>query len=338
MPDARPLEPVSLFYSYSHADETLRDKLEKHLATLRRLGLISNWHDRRINPGKEWVRQLDENLLKADIILLLVSPDFINSDYCYSVEAETALDRHRKGTATVIPVLLRPVDIKGLPIGELQMLPKDLRAVTSAGWSSEDEAFRSVAEGIRTAVHEIVERRSIATKSIGKSSASEPRSLDAAVAPEIPVGETREVLVMVPVASSLGLRGILSDRQINDSCYTCKSDDVQSQAFRARYVETADGKFLSPEFRLSLYGPGFALEDNGKKFTLEPSQDSLVFTFLVRAENPGDHRIRVDLHSKEWSTAEVMLKTTAVQPPGLLGGLVASLELFVRVLAKAASA
>jgi hypothetical protein len=85
------LRPVSIFYSYSHVDGPIRDQLEKHLASLKRLGVIETWHDRQIGPGEEWKTEIDQHLKSADIILLLVSPDFIASNYCYEIEANEAL-------------------------------------------------------------------------------------------------------------------------------------------------------------------------------------------------------------------------------------------------------
>jgi hypothetical protein len=95
-------KPISLFHSYSHRDEELRDRLEEHLGGLRRRGLIENWHDRRIGAGSEWKDAIDEHLATADIILLLISSSFINSDYCWDKEMTKALARHDKGEARVI--------------------------------------------------------------------------------------------------------------------------------------------------------------------------------------------------------------------------------------------
>src|SRR5512147_326229 len=106
----RPAVPISLFYSYSHKDEALRDELETHLSLLRRQGFLSGWHDRRIAAGTEWAGQIDHHLEAADVILLLVSSDFLASDYCWDVETRRAMDRHEAGTARVIPVILRPCD------------------------------------------------------------------------------------------------------------------------------------------------------------------------------------------------------------------------------------
>lgn len=139
--------PVRLFYSYCHKDEKLRDKVETHLKPLSRLGLIENWSDRRIEVGHEWDPAIRENLKVAEIILLLVSPDFIASDYCWNEEMDRALRRHNEGTARVIPIILRPTDLKDVPFMKLKALPKDAKPVTK--WANIDEALKDVAGGIR---------------------------------------------------------------------------------------------------------------------------------------------------------------------------------------------
>jgi hypothetical protein len=145
--------PIEVFYSYSHRDERFRQKLENHLAILKRGGFISDWHDRRITAGKEWAGQIDSHLHSAKIILLLISDDFLASDYCHDIEMKRALERHEAGEARVIPIILRPVDWKGAGFAHLQALPKDGKAVTD--WASRDTAFKNVAEGIRRVVEEL---------------------------------------------------------------------------------------------------------------------------------------------------------------------------------------
>ena len=110
-PDAP--RPIEVFFSYSHEDEELRDQLEKHLAILKRQGVITGWHDRKIGAGTEWKDQIDEHLESAQVILLLVSADFLASDYCYDRELKRAMERHEAGEAREIPVILRSVDWKG---------------------------------------------------------------------------------------------------------------------------------------------------------------------------------------------------------------------------------
>jgi hypothetical protein len=94
-----PARTIELFFAYSHKDETLRDELEKHLTILNRSGIISSWHDRKISGGVEWDDEIDEYLNRADIILLLVSVDFLASNYCYEKEMKRAIERHEMGEA-----------------------------------------------------------------------------------------------------------------------------------------------------------------------------------------------------------------------------------------------
>jgi internalin A len=137
----------SIFFSYSHKDEALRDELETHLKLLQRQGIISVWHDRKILPGTEWDGEIDVHLERAKIILLLISADFIASDYCWGKEVNRALELHKKEAATVIPIALRACDWKGAPFSRLQGLPKDLSPITS--YKDRDAAWTNVATGIR---------------------------------------------------------------------------------------------------------------------------------------------------------------------------------------------
>lgn len=147
------IPPVELFFSYSREDAQLRDELERHLAILKRAGTISAWHDRQIGAGLDWAGQIDRHLERAAIILLLVSADFLASDYCYDVELQCAMARHARGEARVIPVLLRAVDWEGAPFSALQAVPTSGRPVTS--WPNRDEAFLDVVRAIRAAAADL---------------------------------------------------------------------------------------------------------------------------------------------------------------------------------------
>jgi len=148
--------PVKVFFSYAHEDEPLLNKLKSHLQPLRRQGLIDVWHDRDIHAGTEWEQEINEHLNDAEIILLLISPDFMNSEYCYSKEMQRALERHKQGKTKVIPINLRPVDWHGAPFNNIQSLPRNGKAVTSSRWNSADEAFFDVAKGIREVVEDLL--------------------------------------------------------------------------------------------------------------------------------------------------------------------------------------
>lgn len=139
----------NVFFSYSHADEGLRDQLEQQLAMLKRQGVIETWHDRRIGAGQEIDKAIDDHINGDEIILLLVSPDFIASDYCYDVEMKAAMGRHNAGDAVVIPIILRACDWHHAPFGKLLAAPRDGKPVTQ--WSDRDEAFLQVAQAVRKA-------------------------------------------------------------------------------------------------------------------------------------------------------------------------------------------
>jgi hypothetical protein len=147
-----------LFYSYAHKDELLRDKLAIHLKILERQGKIDVWYDREIGAGEEWEIQIKMHLNTADIILLLISPDFMASDFCYDIEMNRAIERHDAGEAVVIPVILRPTDWAGAPFGKLQALPKNAKPVTQ--WKNEDEALLDIAQGVRKVADRLMARLS----------------------------------------------------------------------------------------------------------------------------------------------------------------------------------
>ena len=144
---------IEIFYSYSHRDTKLRDELEKHLSILKRQGHIEAWHDRQISAGREWAGDIDKKLNSADLILLLISADFLASDYCYDIEMKRAMERYENGEALVIPIILRPVDWRGGVFGKLQALPTDAKPVTD--WRNRDRAFENIARGIRNQVERL---------------------------------------------------------------------------------------------------------------------------------------------------------------------------------------
>lgn len=144
-----------LMYCYCHEDKALRDGLEKHLSAMRHDGLIAEWHDRKILAGAEWEKEIDKRLDTAAIILLLVTASFLNSRYCYSVEMKRALDRHENGECRVIPVILRDCDWQSTPLGKLQALPSNGKAVTGRGWKNTHEAFADVARRLREVVETV---------------------------------------------------------------------------------------------------------------------------------------------------------------------------------------
>ncbi len=143
---------VEVFYSYAHKDEKLRDELAKRLNSLQRQGLITQWYDRQIGAGTEWAHVIDTHLNTASVILLLVSPDFINSNYCYDIEMRRAMERHDANEARVIPIILRSSEWQNASFAKLQALPTEGKPITT--WDNQDEAFFDVVRGIRKAIEE----------------------------------------------------------------------------------------------------------------------------------------------------------------------------------------
>ena len=143
---------LDIFMSYSHKDTLLRDELATHLSNLKRQGVISEWYDGDIAPGTDWNEQIELHLNTAQLILLLISADFLASDFCYSNQMQQAISRHKANQARVIPIILRPTDWEGAPFSHLKALPTDGKAVTR--WPTHDDAFEDVMKGLRAAIQE----------------------------------------------------------------------------------------------------------------------------------------------------------------------------------------
>jgi hypothetical protein len=187
---------ATLFFSYSHADEALRDQLEAQLAMLKRQGIIETWHDRRIVAGENLDHAISSHVENDDVILLLVSPDFLASDYCYDVEMTRAMERHSAGEAVVIPVILRACDWHGAPFGKLMATPIDGRPITQ--WPDRDQAFLEVAKSVRSAVQ--------------KLHAKQNQAAPAKTPPHVSAEANRDSSAPAPRSSNLGLAKRFSDR------------------------------------------------------------------------------------------------------------------------------
>lgn len=238
---------ATVFFSYTHVDESLRDQLEIHLSLMKREGLITAWHDRRIVAGSDLDDSIDEQLEKADIILLLVSANFIASEYCFTTEMRRALERHQAGEARVIPVILRACDWHTAPFGKLNAVPTDGRPVTS--WPNQDEAFANIAKLIRTAVG------ATASSAPRASTASARASMPQAAA--VPVASTQ-----LPRSSNLRVKHEFSD--LNRDTFVAETFD-----FIARFFE---GSLQELEKRHGQYQGRFTRID-ARRFTASIYKD-----------------------------------------------------------------
>lgn len=150
MPEEAKRKRIEVFCCYARKDQSLLLELKTHLTPLQREGLITCRADLDIGAGAEWEQEIHRYLNAAQFILLLISPDFLASDYCYGVEMQRALERHTRGEARVIPIIFRPTDWQRTPLGKLQALPKDAKPITI--WQNQDEAFFNVAVALRDAI------------------------------------------------------------------------------------------------------------------------------------------------------------------------------------------
>ena len=180
--------PIEVFFSYAHEDELLMDEVRRQLVVFDRQGLIRKWHDRLIPAGADWRHQIDERLAHSDVILLFISPNFFDSDYCYEAEMAEAMRRHQTNSAKVVPIILRPCAWESAPFANLQALPTDGRPITT--WLNRDEACLDVATGVMRAVSEL--RGEPVAERFRQPVANEERVLDVRVHRAFFSGDHRE--------------------------------------------------------------------------------------------------------------------------------------------------
>jgi hypothetical protein len=199
------MEALKLFISYAHEDEPYRAALEKYLFVLKLQGVIEHWDDRKITPGSGWEGEINANLEEARVIVLLVSIDFLNSDYSRTKEMRRALERYGAGEAVVVPVLVRTTpDWNQLPgLGSLQALPTRPGAVPEEvipvkKWEDQDEAWTCVVNGLRRTIEKF------------------HKTLAASVTPPAPVPEPKPVTATAVSADGLkALRKLMSDPAVH---------------------------------------------------------------------------------------------------------------------------
>lgn len=145
---------IKVFLSYSHEDEEYKNELDKHLSVQKRSGRIETWNDRELVAGENIHQDIDDRLVEADIIILLLSADFFASDYCYSTEMGKALQLHEEKKNVIIPVIVRPCDWLDSPLKDIVALPTDGKAISS--WENKDDAYVSVVNGIKTVIKSFI--------------------------------------------------------------------------------------------------------------------------------------------------------------------------------------
>lgn len=227
---------ANLFFSYSHKDEELRNELEVHLSMLKRQGLLRAWHDRRIGAGNDIHENISSELEEANIILLLVSANFLASDYCYDKETARALEKDSEGSARVMPVILHPCDWHNAPFGNLRATPLDGKPVSM--FANRDEALTQVAQDIRTAVEELgystqeeeITQEDAPVQELGSSA---PRSSNLRVKKKFTDQEVDEFLESSFEYISRYFESSLSELQARNQNITTKFKQIDANCFTA---------------------------------------------------------------------------------------------------------
>jgi TIR domain-containing protein len=304
--------PLEVFYSYSHKDEDLRNELETHLSLLERSGLIVAWHDRRIGAGEEWSKEIDAHIQSAQVILLLISPDFLASEYCYGIEMKTALERHAREHAIVIPIILRPADWSGAPFAHLQALPRDAKAVTL--WPNRDQAFAEIAGSLR----EIAVRfqRPVpeppAATQLEDQAIPKPRVLDAAMPGHIVKDRGTELLVLIRLPDSAGLAGVL---QADDEA-EARPEDVRSRPFDITFPLGPTGRPESLKVTIELTSPDFSPPQQRKNLFVPVNADSEICPFLLTPVRIGQLTVVIELQWQDAQRGYRRLRTNCVAEAG----------------------
>jgi hypothetical protein len=153
--------PVTVFVSYAREDDELRKRLYDHLGALRAMDEIKDWYDGEIVAGTDWAAEVRDQMASAEIILLLITPAFLGSDFIGRVELVAALERHRQRTARVIPVIMKSVYWQSTSLGPLQALPQHAKPAVT--WDDQDAAMADIARGVDRAVRDVRAARTLET-------------------------------------------------------------------------------------------------------------------------------------------------------------------------------
>lgn len=314
-------EPITLFYSYSHKDEKLREELEAHLAALRRSGVIREWHDRKIIAGQDWDKEISKYLESARLILFLISADFISSSYISHIEVKRALERQSAGDAAIIPVILRPVIWRIVPeFSRLQALPDGARPVTE--WPSHDLAFVSICEGILAVVlsrasasalrRHAAERKEEASHGRSGVFRGRRRILDAALPARVPLSRPSVLLAMVRRTDSPGLRGIVEA----DPNFDISPQDIVRRPLTLMFPVDENGAQQPLDLTIKIESPQFEPKSQIKTIKLRPRGDSDARVFLLAPTETGPLVVNVEIYHRLEILGGCVLRTLGVLAVG----------------------
>jgi hypothetical protein len=285
-------EMTQLFYAYAVQDARQRDELESHLGELKQRGVLAGWHGRAVGPAARQHASVSPQLEQADVVLLLLSSDFVASDYCHGPEVRRAVERHRRGQARLIPVLLRPCDWKSTPFGALPALPRDGRPVTK--WSKTDAAFRAILAGIEASPTGAASANGAAARATGAAAINPAPAGAAAPAPAQPT-------TGAPAAARAGEAG------------SAASDPAAATALPTPAQVALQPSDLGPEFK-PLESPSAGADGDSRFMSIAGAGTRRVQQLVRRTESAGEAVARME------SGARAQVAKGAVEeppPPGV---------------------
>jgi TIR domain len=284
------VDEIRVFCSYSHQDRPLRDELVKHLELLRESLLIRAWHDGELTGGQDWQQEIEGHLRDAHVILLLISIDFLRSEFVRDHELPIALERHKAGDALVIPVILRPVPWSQAGLDFLQALPEGLRPVVL--WSPQDLAYVNICEGLFAAVLVWQGRKSPPAIPMVRSTAVRRRVVDLALSRRAPVRKATILAVMVRRVGEGGLRAVL---EADDSLGVTPEEVESSDSFALEFPRKEDGRLAPLDLTIAVDSRDFSCRAPQKILPVPPRGDSAVCVFLLEANHLGPLVLVVDI-------------------------------------------
>jgi TIR domain len=235
---------VEIFCSYSHRekDKVLKEEFDAAMRPYARKKLFQVWDDGRIGAGDEWALHIDQHLISADIIVFLVSPDFLNSDFCCEKELPAAFERRTRNKAVLVPILVRECAWKETDLAELQALPKDAKPVTK--WDDRDSAWKNVGEGLNELALDVLKEKLEILKRNEVVFDSNPVAEVTGLPPLKMAGQSEEqwaqCLSDMKKARSI-YESIMRDAQKNQMDRWKIQQDMQSKIFEAIQDVTTNG-------------------------------------------------------------------------------------------------
>lgn len=304
------LTKVRVFCSYAHEDESFRSELARHLSLLEDSGTIGGfefWWDGLIAPGQDWNAVIDAKLRDAEVIVFLISVDFLSSKFVREVELPLALSKHEEGSAVLIAVLLRWVLWDNSPLSKLQALPDGLRPVES--WPSRDLAYTNICEGILKAIVRTPGKFPLLVAP-WRAAGSTDFVMESALPRKVTVRKRVILVVLVRSANETSLAELL---EVEAAYEDLTPEDVTaSRLFPLDFSRDSTGKWMPRELAIRLETTDFRIENKQKVIEVHPSSGNEPCVFILEPLREGPLLLNVELLKDGRSIAGSLLRSSGV--------------------------